>query len=76
MPVLPKMGSSFSPENSRIWFSRHQTLEVYFDQFEFLEWFSDKPTIFSTLEGEKMVMQFPRLYLNILNIFSIFLLFF
>jgi hypothetical protein len=23
MPVLPKMGSSFSPENSRIWFSHH-----------------------------------------------------
>jgi hypothetical protein len=58
MPVLPKMGSSFSPENSRIWFSHHQTLEVYFAQFEFLEWFSDKPTIFSTLEGEKIVMHF------------------
>jgi hypothetical protein len=59
MPVLPKMGNSFSPENSRIWFSHHQILEVYFDQFEFLEWFSDKPTIFSTLEGKKMVMHFP-----------------
>jgi hypothetical protein len=31
---------------------------LYFDQFEFLGWFSDKPTIFSTLEGEKMVMHF------------------
>jgi hypothetical protein len=35
-------------------------LEVYFDQFEFLEWFSDKPTIFSTLEREKIVMHFPH----------------
>jgi hypothetical protein len=37
IPVLPKIGSSFSLENSRICFSYHQTLEVYFDLFEFLE---------------------------------------